>query len=54
MASRDGGDSSNVLALSQRRPLPKLQPHQDSSQLKTLLDPVRGLRDQLRRWLVDK
>lgn len=49
MGSRECSESANICGVSQRVPLPKVQPHQDSSQLRKILDPVRGIRDQLHR-----
>ena len=49
MGGHDRDGQAKIFGVAQRQPLNKLQPHQDSSQLRNLLDPVRGLRDQLVR-----
>jgi len=50
VGTREWGESANICGVSERVPLLKVQPHQDSSQLRKILDPVRGFRDQLQRY----
>ena len=49
--SRDESDGTqHIFGITQRLSVTKLQPHQNSSQVKNILDPVKGLRDKLARY----
>ena len=49
MSRDESGGTPHIFGITQRLSVTKLQPHQNSSQVKDILDPVKGLRDKLAR-----
>ena len=49
MSRDESGGTPHIFGITQRLSVTRLQPHQNSSQVKNILDPVKGLRDKLAR-----
>ena len=50
MSRDESVETAHIFGITQRLSVTKLQPHQNSSQVKNILDPVKGLRDKLARY----
>ena len=49
MRDDESGGAPHIFGITQRLSVTKLQPHQNSSQLKDILDPIKEIRDKLAR-----